>query len=190
MRTSFWKTLAIGLPIIFASVSGAFAQSLPHEIVAGEPVSAKGLNDNFRFLLDRIEQLEIELGEARARLENKVESSAIPDFSGFVRLSDLEALFWRDKFRGAVIAFDRSEKENACPEGWREFEPAAGRFVIGAGIHRNEDAAGNLLDVYPSFADDTSAATGGAKGFVSKGEGQPITVWPPFVALYYCRFDG
>ena len=32
--------------------------------------------------------------------------------------------------RGTVAAFDLSD---GCPDGWKTFDPAAGRFIIGAG---------------------------------------------------------
>ena len=41
---------------------------------------------------------------------------------------------------GAVMAFNRGE----CPDGWRLFGPAQGRFVMGAGVG-NSDEAGHGL---------------------------------------------
>ena len=51
---------------------------------------------------------------------------------------------------GAVVAFDLppTATEKQCPDGWTLFQPAGGRFVIGAGEHRNQDQNGELLSVY------------------------------------------
>ena len=39
---------------------------------------------------------------------------------------------------GAVVAFDRQE----CPSGWREFDDAEGRFIVGTGRHSEFDRYG------------------------------------------------
>ena len=65
--------------------------------------------------------------------------------------------------RGAVLAFDRSESGDACPQGWSLFLPAGGRFIVGAGNHSNSDELGIRLTTYPAFRDDLSRATGGAE---------------------------
>ena len=62
--------------------------------------------------------------------------------------------------KGAVIAFDRSE-EDACPRGWRKFQPASGRFIVGAGVNTNFDQNGVELTDYPSLIDDDAKAVGG-----------------------------
>jgi len=46
----------------------------------------------------------------------------------------------------AVIAFDRGE----CPDGWKKFEPAAGRMIVGA-----------ARSGYPSYSQDPEHAIGG-----------------------------
>ena len=57
----------------------------------------------------------------------------------------------------AVLAFNRSESNGgACPKGWSLFEPARGRFIIGAGRHGDSD-----LKNHPSFKDDQDQAIGG-----------------------------
>ncbi len=63
--------------------------------------------------------------------------------------------------QGAVIAFHRSENEGACPPRWKRFEPAAGRFVVGAGVNTWTDVAGRPLKDHPSLKDDSAGAVGG-----------------------------
>ena len=58
--------------------------------------------------------------------------------------------------QGAVIAFNRSEKDGACPKDWTKFDPATGRFIVGAGI--TTDTA---LTDHPSLLDDAASAVGG-----------------------------
>ncbi|QDG74422.1 hypothetical protein [Labrenzia sp. PHM005] len=63
---------------------------------------------------------------------------------------------------GAVVAFDRSEKNGgACPAGWSLFESAGGRMIVGAGTNTNKDQNGIPLTDYPSFKDDSTKSIGG-----------------------------
>ncbi len=61
-------------------------------------------------------------------------------------------------FSDAVLAFNRSETQPACPRGWSLFREAGGRLIVGAGQHENHG-----LSEYPSFKDDPNDATGGAE---------------------------
>lgn len=58
--------------------------------------------------------------------------------------------------QGAVLAFDRSEKNGACPRGWTLFHEAGGRAIIGAGEHRNSGVSN-----YPSYSDNPNTSIGG-----------------------------
>lgn len=49
--------------------------------------------------------------------------------------------------RGAVIAFN-SDPSRPCPDKWKLFGPASGRFVIGAGDNDNKDVNGTDLGDY------------------------------------------
>lgn len=144
--------------------------------------------------MDRIQQLESDLQDFQSFFDDRANE-----------LTDFLAATQRATFRGAVVAFNRSEKTDGdvCPPGWRPFEPAGGRFIVGAGLHRNQDANGTLLDSYPSYAGDPEAAVGGeASGrlvasdvfetdpkFIAKHSLTGANI-PPYVALYYCWFDG
>ncbi|MBH5372258.1 hypothetical protein [Bradyrhizobium glycinis] len=46
-------------------------------------------------------------------------------------------------YAGAIVTFDRE-----CPSGWSMYSQAGGRFIIGAGEHKNTDAANRALTVY------------------------------------------
>lgn len=61
---------------------------------------------------------------------------------------------------GAVVAFDR-QKAQPCPDGWRPFEPAGGRVIVGAGFNKNASKSGTPLFQRPSHLDDEAAAIGG-----------------------------
>lgn len=65
--------------------------------------------------------------------------------------------------RGAVVAFDRDrDNGGTCPRGWDYYEPAGGRFIVGAGQHSNI-FAGVELNRYPSHMENAARAVGGAE---------------------------
>lgn len=79
---------------------------------------------------------------------------------------------------GTVAAFDRDYKsESACPEGWDYYEPAGGRFIIGAGEHNNKwfdniSGEAKAIKIYQGYSQEKytgrigtidSRATGGAE---------------------------
>ncbi|MGR3343987.1 MAG: hypothetical protein ACU0DI_12300 [Paracoccaceae bacterium] len=208
--------LAISLTILVAQkgLSQDIAPTtLPHTISAGAPISSSGLNSNFEFLLQRI-------GELEARMESV--QASFPD----ITMVSARAIF--GTLDGAVVAFDGSKSKEGCPPGWTLFSPAAGRFVVGAGVHRNEDGSGVLLQAreqgstggeemhtitaaeLPShlhsyrstdngpLLDNGSNFIGGAgrfgvvgdKNTSSVGENAPLNNMPPFIALYFCQFQG
>ncbi len=70
--------------------------------------------------------------------------------------------------QGAVIAFDRSEKDGACPKGWQKFDAAAGRFIVGAGITTDQ----SLTD-HPALKDDPNSAIGGAETSILTSDNIP-----------------
>ncbi|WP_298983106.1 hypothetical protein [uncultured Roseibium sp.] len=98
----------------------------------------------------------------------------------------------------AVLPFN----SDRCPEGWREFEPAAGRFIVGTGTSFALGEQGGRLDI-PSdgnhrhsrgeqiahnFGDDNAdnnfvTAHAGAHNH----GGQNV---PPYIALRYCQRPG
>lgn len=222
MRT---KTTFLTLFLYCFTLSLSSAQErLPYPIEPGQPISASGLTDNFFFLIERIQALEEELLRTRSEaafLQEKIDS--------------VQA----EAFRGAVVAFNRSEKDGACPIGWRYFEPAAGRFVVGAGRSANADGSGVSVAQYPSYTDDPQSAVGGEATVTlterqvprhvhalpmleerselsgssypvfsnqnthpsrpgtnatlntqPAGGSSPHNNLPPYIALYYCIFDG
>jgi hypothetical protein len=75
--------------------------------------------------------------------------------------------------QGGVVAFNRSQKDGACPKGWKLFEPAGGRFVIGAGTHSNTDMNEAALTNYPPFKDKSKNAVGGEEKHVLKETEMP-----------------
>ena len=62
----------------------------------------------------------------------------------------------KDVQRGAVIAFN-SDPSRPCPDKWKLFGPASGRFVVGAGDNGSKDANGTDLGDY------TAGTTSGGK---------------------------
>lgn len=64
---------------------------------------------------------------------------------------------------GAVIAFDSDLKSEAgCPTDWMFFEPAGGRFILGAGDHDNVwypegSEVPKRLGIYPTYHQDARA---------------------------------
>lgn len=90
---------------------------------------------------------------------------------------------------GSIVAFDLDLKTQAgCPEGWAFFEPAGGRFIIGAGDHDNDwfpegSDTPTRLTIYPTFAQDDRAgiqetpqarATGGAETHTLLKDEMPV----------------
>jgi microcystin-dependent protein len=63
--------------------------------------------------------------------------------------------------QGAVVAFDRSQARGACPQGWQLYQPAGGRFIVGAGTNTHKDMNGKDLTDYSSFKDDPLKAVSG-----------------------------
>ncbi len=230
LNNNFRWSILVSWAIFLASTASVDSQSfsetaVPHQIQAGEPVSASGLNSNFEYLVRRINNLQTEL---QIQIEENRFLAKETDF----QISKIN-------LQSAVVAFDRSEKEGACPQGWSLFTPAGGRVVVGAGVHRNEDMNGALLSAHTSFAENEKASIGGEEvhnlsvdemprhnhSFASNpvtrggwggqatrtfavggsepvsdlvvggtvglnGGDQPHNNMPPFVALYYCKFDG
>lgn len=113
---------------------------------------------------------------------------------------------------GAVMAFDLSDN---CPDGWRRFDDASGRFIIGSGqgddlpkrtfrviggreVHRlaNEELP-PLQIIYskPAFNGDKFSVGGGKADAVGMsntpidfgGTSKPIDLLPPYIPLRYCR---
>jgi hypothetical protein len=64
--------------------------------------------------------------------------------------------------RGMVVAFDR-DKNDPCPKGWKIFEDAGGRFVVGAGSNINKDSSAIDLTDRPALKDDPASAVGGSE---------------------------
>jgi archaellum component FlaC len=62
---------------------------------------------------------------------------------------------------GLVAAFDRSQDLGACPNGWKLFEQAKARVIVGAGANANKDMNGSGLTNYPALRDDPANAVGG-----------------------------
>ena len=62
---------------------------------------------------------------------------------------------------GMISAFNTSEKEGKCPSGWKIFDEAGGRFIVGAGNNSNKDMNGAELTDHPSLNDDAAKAVGG-----------------------------
>lgn len=59
--------------------------------------------------------------------------------------------------KGAVVAFSREKGD--CPTGWEAFEPAGGRFIVGAGVHSNMDENGEPLTKYSIYKDQGDGAS-------------------------------
>lgn len=116
---------------------------------------------------------------------------------------------------GVVVAFD---SPNGCPRGWKEFEAARGRTILGANASRTHGYTarpfGNvggeeehLLTINEMPSHDHGGIWGGdgkkagmnnsyayhAQGYVrisSEGGGQPHNNMPPYIALYFCKKEG
>ena len=63
--------------------------------------------------------------------------------------------------KNMIAAFNSTEGAGACPSGWKLFEPASGRFIVGAGKTKNLDMNGKALSHHPSFSEDDAKAVGG-----------------------------
>jgi hypothetical protein len=62
---------------------------------------------------------------------------------------------------GAVVAFNLSTDASVtspCPKGWASFQPASGRFLLGAG-----KPEAPLLAALPSYSEDRTKAVGGVE---------------------------
>ena len=60
-----------------------------------------------------------------------------------------------------IVAFNKHETAQICPDGSYYFGAGGGRLLVGAGPHKNTALNGAPLTVYPSFATDPQKATGG-----------------------------
>lgn len=102
--------------------------------------------------------------------------------------------------RNIVVAFDGQ----SCPSGWREFQDARGRFVVGAGrgpdgksyghgeqggsttvyLNQGHMPDGTWIEGSPQF----SFARGGGFALNVRGGGQvPIDTMPRYIALTFCE---
>lgn len=104
---------------------------------------------------------------------------------------------------GAVVAFDLKE----CPEGWDDFKPAAGRFLVGVGrlieddhprfrfrlgetggtmTHRHferAENADNAGDISNSHRDPPTSKPAHRRQF----ETNRVDHYPPYVGVRYCK---
>ncbi len=143
---------AVALELVASDVS---AQDCAVTPLQGKNVTETA-EENFSCLMSKLGALETALALEKKRadqLEIKLaEKRPSPTFP-----------------KGAVVAFDRSGQSSsftssgACPSGWSYFEPAGGRFVLGAGSHPNEDEDGLRLTDYRSWSEDPGKAVGGAE---------------------------
>ena len=116
--------------------------------------------------------------------------------------------------KGTVAAFDLSD---GCPDGWKPFDAAAGRFIVGAGQGKGleerlvravggEEAhtlkvaelpaqqisiplAGAGRDRFDAGGKDYPVVGVSAGSVPIGGAGDPIPMLPPFLALTICKKD-
>ena len=108
------KRIILAATLTILSYSGAIAQDCS-EIGKGSDTSQIGncfatMTQNYATMAQTIVNLERDLTTVR-------ESNAAVN-----RL-----------LKDAVLAFNRSERDGSCPNGWSLFKPAGGRAIIGAG---------------------------------------------------------
>jgi hypothetical protein len=89
---------------------------------------------------------------------------------GVVELKDKAAAQVPDVPTGAVVAFNRE----TCPLGWREFPPAVGRVVMGAG-----DLSGDATIVLMQIDDPSEAAAASDKD-------SAVSAGVAWLGLLYC----
>jgi hypothetical protein len=141
------SVLAIGSDNLAAHAQACDVKEVPS--VAGQTIPAT--NENFASLSQCISDLSIKLEATTAALERA--NAALSD------ATNNAAAFGQGQ--GAVVAFNRSEREGACPIGWRKFDEAAGRFIVGAGVNSWVDVVGRPLTRHPSLKDKPEGAVGG-----------------------------
>ena len=91
---------------------------------------------------------------------------------------------------GAVVAFEQEE----CPQGWREHDDSAGRFIIGVELNPPDDEPVLHLGMRDGAPRTESLLDG--LGFVSLDGGGSYSVYtdrpeslPPYIALRFCTPD-
>lgn len=101
---------------------------------------------------------------------------------------------------GAVLAFNRS----SCPDGWSQFAPASGRFVLGTAANIALGTRRGRADIPTDGAHEHGVRGGRAPGGGRFGNDNNDDHWatstagshnhggnnmPPYVALLYCVRD-
>ena len=114
--------------------------------------------------------------------------------------------------KGTVAAFDLSD---GCPDGWKSFDEASGRFIIGSGqgkdlkerlLRANGGAEEHKLivdelpphdiqvplastnsDRYEAGRKDYPVVTVASGTISVGGAGKEIALMPPFIALLFCK---
>ena len=137
---------------------------------------------------------------------------AIAGAGWFLYLKDRLPVWLNGVPKGTVAAFDLSD---GCPDGWKPFDDAAGRFIIGAGqgkgleerlvraVGGQETHILKIAELPPQQISIPLAGAGGdrfnaggrdypvvgvAAGNVSiGGVNDPIPMLPPFLALTVCK---
>jgi hypothetical protein len=137
---------------LLSAASGAWAEKcevaqVPN--ISGQTIAVT--NENFAKLANCVSGLSAKLEQTSAAL---VQADA-----ELTKVQGILAAF--ETGEGAVVAFNRSEKDGSCPIGWRKLEEATGRFIVGAGVNGWSDGVGRPISNHPSLMDDPVGAVGG-----------------------------